>query len=120
MAAIRAEGVEVRRGHPYDPVKQHGFIDSQKRGMEVFREIPPDAPLIVAEAVWQYSHHLLHGLHHAPRPDPHRRQLERRMAGPGRHAQPQRLAHQGRREIHHALERRFHRRLFPRTACAAG
>ena len=24
--------------------------------------IPPDAPLIVAEAVWQYSHHVLHGL----------------------------------------------------------
>jgi hypothetical protein len=62
MAAIQREGREVRRGHPYDPVKQHGFIDSQKRGMEVFREIPPEAPLVVVEAVWQYSHHLLHGL----------------------------------------------------------
>ena len=41
--------------------KQHGFIDRQKYGMEVFREHSPDAPLIVAEAVWQYSHHLLHG-----------------------------------------------------------
>ena len=30
--------------------------------MEVFRDIDPDAPLIVAEAVWQYSHHVLHGL----------------------------------------------------------
>jgi hypothetical protein len=30
--------------------------------MNVFRSIPPDAPLIVAEAVWQYSHHLLAGL----------------------------------------------------------
>ena len=30
--------------------------------MEVFRDIPPDAPLVVVEAVWQYSHHLLHGL----------------------------------------------------------
>src|SRR5438874_2600220 len=63
MAAIRAQGAEVRRGHPYDPAKQHGFIDSQKRGMEVFRDIPPDAPLVVVEAVWQYSHHLLHGLY---------------------------------------------------------
>jgi hypothetical protein len=63
MQAIRREGREVHRGHPYDPVKQHGFIDSQKYGMEVFREIPPDAPLVVAEAVWQYSHHLLHGLY---------------------------------------------------------
>src|SRR5436190_5799084 len=61
--AIRNSGAEVRRGHAYDPVKQHGFIDSQKRGMEVFRAIPPDAPLMVIEAVWQYSHHLLHGLY---------------------------------------------------------
>ena len=30
--------------------------------MQVFRDIPPDAPLIVVEAVWQYSHHVLHGL----------------------------------------------------------
>src|SRR5258708_15741060 len=63
MEAIRGEGFEIRRGHSYDPAKQHGFIDSQKRGMEVFREIPPEAPLVVVEAVWQYSHHLLHGLY---------------------------------------------------------
>ena len=25
--------------------------------------MPPDAPLVVVEAVWQYSHHLLHGLY---------------------------------------------------------
>ena len=62
MAAIRREGREVRRGHGYDAAKQHGFIDSQKYGMEVFRQIPPDAPLVVVEAVWQYSHHLFHGL----------------------------------------------------------
>ena len=30
--------------------------------MAVFAGIDPDAPLIVAEAVWQYSHHLLPGL----------------------------------------------------------
>ena len=30
--------------------------------MEIFRKIPSGAPLIVAEAVWQYSHHILHGL----------------------------------------------------------
>ncbi len=30
--------------------------------MEVFRDIPPGAPLIVAEAVWQYTHHVLPGL----------------------------------------------------------
>src|SRR5205085_661604 len=61
--AIRREGHDVVRGHPFDPQKQHGFIDSQKRGMEVFRSISPTAPLIVVEAVWQYSHHLLHGFY---------------------------------------------------------
>ena len=63
MQAIRREGCDVRRGHAFDPAKQHGFIDSQKYGMEVFRGIPEDAPLIVVEAVWQYSHHVLHGLY---------------------------------------------------------
>jgi L-fucose isomerase-like protein len=63
MAAIRREGREVKRGHPVDPVKEHGFIDSQKYGMQVFRQIPPEAPLVVVEAVWQYSHHILHGLY---------------------------------------------------------
>ena len=61
--AIRRFGREVKRGHPYDPEKKHGFIDSQKYGMEVFRDIPKEAPLVVVEAVWQYSHHLLHGLY---------------------------------------------------------
>src|SRR6187200_1329879 len=62
VKAIGRLGHEVRRGHSFDPVKGHGFIDSQKHGMQVFRDIPAEAPLIVVEAVWQYSHHLLHGL----------------------------------------------------------
>jgi len=62
VAAIEREGHQVNRAHPYDPVKKHGFIQSQKHGMEVFRSIPSDAPLIVAEAVWQYSQHILPGL----------------------------------------------------------
>jgi len=60
--ALKAEGWTVQRAHGFDKVKQHGFIDSQKMGMEVFRKLDPDAPLIVAECVWQYSHHLLAGL----------------------------------------------------------
>ncbi|MGA3188298.1 MAG: fucose isomerase [Bryobacteraceae bacterium] len=63
MAAVRAEGREIRRGHAVDEVLGHGFIASQKQGMEVFRSIHPEAPLIVAEAVWQYSHHVLPGLY---------------------------------------------------------
>lgn len=63
IEAVRGFGYNIERGHPYDAAKAHGFIDSQKYGMEVFRRIPPTAPLIVVEAVWQYSHHLLHGLY---------------------------------------------------------
>jgi hypothetical protein len=61
-AAFQAEGIHILRGHPYDPDRGHGFIWSQRRGMDVFREIPRDARVIVAEAVWQYSHHVLAGL----------------------------------------------------------
>src|SRR6267378_388493 len=60
--ALKAEGWNVVRAHPFDKKKRHGFIDSQKMGMEVFRKLDPEAPLIVAECVWQYSHHILHGL----------------------------------------------------------
>jgi L-fucose isomerase-like protein len=31
-------------------------------GMDVFATIDPDAPLIIVESVWQYSHHILAGL----------------------------------------------------------
>src|SRR5512136_1977861 len=62
VAAIKREGGRIKRAHPYDPVKQHGFIDSQKMGLQVFSRIPKDAPVSVAEAVWQYSHHVLPGL----------------------------------------------------------
>jgi hypothetical protein len=60
--AVNGFGFDVKRGHPFDPAKQHGFIDSQKYGMEVFKSVPEDSPLIVVEAVWQYSHHVLPGL----------------------------------------------------------
>jgi hypothetical protein len=54
-AALAGLGWKVERAHDY-------FISSQRMGLEVFKSIPPDAPLIVAEAVWQYSHHVLAGL----------------------------------------------------------
>ncbi|MBF8284007.1 MAG: L-fucose isomerase 2 domain protein [Anaerolineales bacterium] len=62
IAAFAKEGVTVKRGHAYDPVEKHGFISNQRMGMDVFKDIHPDARLIVAEAVWQYSHHVLAGL----------------------------------------------------------
>jgi hypothetical protein len=54
-------GHELVRAHPVKPAG-HGFIASQREGMDVFAGLDPDAPLIVAEAVWQYSHHVLPGL----------------------------------------------------------
>lgn len=60
--AIENLGYQVKRAHPVDAAKKHGFIDSQKYGMQIFRDVPKDAPLIVVEAVWQYSHHVLSGL----------------------------------------------------------
>jgi hypothetical protein len=62
VGAIEREGFNVKRAHLFDETKGHGFIDSQKMGLEVFKSIPQDAPLVVAEAVWQYSQHLLGGL----------------------------------------------------------
>lgn len=62
MEAVRGFGFQIERGHPYDEERKHGFIHSQKHGMDVFRKIPPTAPLIVVEAVWQYTHHVFSGL----------------------------------------------------------
>jgi hypothetical protein len=62
--ALKNAGFEPRRAHPFQPEKGHGFIDSQRYGMDVFRKIPANAPVIVVEAVWQYSHHVLAGLFH--------------------------------------------------------
>ena len=66
--AIEKQGWTVKRAHAFDPDKNHGFIDSQKMGMDVFRNIPSNVPIVVAESVWQYTHHVLAGLttHHAP------------------------------------------------------
>lgn len=63
VTAVLADlGWTVVRANDVDPVTGHGFISSQRMGLEVFKGIPVDAPLIVAEAVWQYSHHVLAGL----------------------------------------------------------
>src|SRR5688572_18914699 len=62
IAAVTKQGWTVVRAHPYKPAEKHGFIASQKEGLEVFARLDPVAPLLVAEAVWQYSHHLLGGL----------------------------------------------------------
>ena len=62
IGVVEKLGGKVKRAHGFDKAKGHSFIDSQAHGREVFKDIPDDAPLIVAEAVWQYSHHVLAGL----------------------------------------------------------
>jgi hypothetical protein len=61
-AALTSLGWTVQRAHPVDAGRGHGFIGSQAHGREVFATIDPDAPLVVAEAVWQYSQQVLIGL----------------------------------------------------------
>jgi hypothetical protein len=62
--ALRSEGFTLRRAHPYREDLEHGFIYNQRMGMDVFMNIHPNAPVIVAEAVWQYSHNVFSGLEH--------------------------------------------------------
>lgn len=62
IQAINSFGFDVQRAHDYQPSLSHGFIDSQKSGLNVFRNIDPESPIIVAESVWQYSQHILGGL----------------------------------------------------------
>ncbi|MGH9587410.1 MAG: fucose isomerase [Acidobacteriaceae bacterium] len=61
-ACFAAEGVTVRRAFPVDAAKGHGFISSQRMGMDIFAGINPDSDLVFATAAWQYSHHVLPGM----------------------------------------------------------
>lgn len=61
-AAVASLGHEVMRAHPFRESEGHGFLAGQREGLDVFRTIPPEAPVIVAVAVWQYSYHVYPGL----------------------------------------------------------
>jgi hypothetical protein len=60
--SFRAEGVSVERAFPVDAAKGHGFISSQRMGMDIFAGIDPQASLVFATAAWQYTHHVLPGM----------------------------------------------------------
>jgi hypothetical protein len=60
--AFAAAGWTLTRGHSPAKARGHGFIASAREGLDVFATVDPDAPLVVAEAVWQYSNHVLPGL----------------------------------------------------------
>jgi hypothetical protein len=61
-AAFAEKGFTLVRAHAYDDKVKHGFISSQRQGMDVFMKIDPNARLVFATAAWQYSHHVLPGL----------------------------------------------------------
>ncbi|RLS34223.1 MAG: fucose isomerase [Planctomycetota bacterium] len=60
--AFAAAGCNLVRGHSPSKSRGHGFIASAREGLDAFAAIDPQAPLVVAEAVWQYSNHVLPGL----------------------------------------------------------
>lgn len=57
-----ATGCDLVRAFPYNETLGHGFISSQREGMNIFQSIPEEAPLVFATAAWQYTHHVLPGL----------------------------------------------------------
>ena len=61
-AAFAQKGFKLIRAHAYNEQEKHGFISSQRGGMDVFMKIHPSAKLVFATAAWQYSHHVLAGL----------------------------------------------------------
>lgn len=62
-AAFEKQGWKLLRAHPeLDPELGHGFIETQAQGRDVFARIPRDVPVVVAEAVWQYSNHVAYNL----------------------------------------------------------
>ena len=63
-AALDKFGYRMKRAHPVDLERGHGFISNQRQGSDVFEAIDPDAPVIVLLTVWQYSHHIAPSLVH--------------------------------------------------------
>ena len=54
--------MQLRRAFPVSPTTGHGFISSQRMGMDILNSIDPDANLVFATAAWQYTHHVLPGM----------------------------------------------------------
>jgi hypothetical protein len=61
-AAFAQKGFRLVRAHAYNEAEKHGFISSQRMGMDVFTQIHPEARIVFATAAWQYTHHVLPGL----------------------------------------------------------
>ena len=55
-------GISLKRAFPVSESQGHGFVSSQRMGMDVSETIDPKANLVFATAAWQYTHHVLPGL----------------------------------------------------------
>jgi len=62
IESFARQGVQLRRAFPVSPSTGHGFISSQRMGMDILNTIDPDANLVFATAAWQYTHHVLPGM----------------------------------------------------------
>ncbi|MEM9399263.1 MAG: hypothetical protein AAF984_03570 [Verrucomicrobiota bacterium] len=60
---IEKNHLKPKRAHAFDRTKQHGFIDSQHHGLEVFRTIPKDASVILVCTIWQCPQNIIAGLY---------------------------------------------------------
>ena len=110
-AAIARLGGTVVRAHPYKPALKHGFIASQKEGLEVFRRHRSRCAADRRRSRVAVFAARPAGPCRPQGTDPHRRQLVGDLARPRRPPQSQRLADQGRRRLFVAVEREFRGRL---------
>lgn len=62
VEAFKSLGRTIRRAHEYSTELGHGFIWNQRMGLDVINAIEPDAPILVAIGVWQFSQNVLSGL----------------------------------------------------------
>ena len=108
IAAIRAQGHEVRRGHDYDP-GQEAWLHRQPEARH--RSVPHHSRKMRRWWWWKRSGNTASICWRAccitrarSSPSP----IGAAVARPGRPAQSQRLAAQGRQGFRHAVERGFH------------
>jgi hypothetical protein len=67
-AVLEAEGVRIERMNLIKKNDGHGLISTQREGVEAFRKIDPEQPIIVAQGEWLSASTVLAGLttHKAP------------------------------------------------------
>lgn len=56
--AFQKIGVSTEVATRYDAKRKHGFLTRQCEGIQVFANIPADAPVAIVLSVWAYAHHV--------------------------------------------------------------